>query len=85
MLIIQNQFGIGLNLQLANYAHFFESPVSPIIRAQCERRFRRQGSAHSHAYQLDYICAGTVDEAILAMLQEGKDLLQHIIDGRTRG
>jgi hypothetical protein len=84
VLLIQNQFGIGLNLQLANYAHFFESPISPIIRAQCERRFRRQGSEHDRVYQIDYIVRDTVDEAILDMLKEGKDLLQHIIDGRGR-
>jgi SNF2 family DNA or RNA helicase len=84
VLLIQSQFGIGLNLQAASYGHFYESPVSPIIRKQCERRFRRQGSSFSRVYQYDYVMRNTVDEAILDMIAEGYDLMANIIDGRKR-
>jgi hypothetical protein len=84
VLLIQNQFGIGLNLQQAQYAHFFESPVSPIIRKQCEARVRRSGSVHDRVFIYDYVTAGTADESILDMIKQGYDLMANIIDGRKR-
>ena len=79
----------GLNLQVAKYCIFYESPVSPIVRAQCEARIRRgkpktgghKSRRKDHVYYYDLVTKGTVDEQILAMLQEGKDLFKQIIGG----
>lgn len=84
VLILQNSFGEGLNLQAAKYGIFYESPVSPITRKQCVRRFERQQSAHRKVIQYDLVCRDTVDERILAMLAEGQDLLRAIIDGKGK-
>lgn len=83
VLVMQNSFGEGLNLQAARYGFFYESPVSPITRKQCRRRFERQNSPHSRVFQYDFVCRRTVDEEILAMLKEGQDLFRAIIDGKT--
>ena len=82
VLVLQNQFGLGLNLQAARYGIFYEAPLSPIIRQQCIRRFERQHSTHAAVFQYDLVCSNTVDERILALLKEGKDLFQELIDGR---
>jgi SNF2 family DNA or RNA helicase len=84
VMLLQNQFGIGLNLQHGGYGHFYESPVSPILRKQCERRFHRQESPHDRVFMYDYITRNTCDEAILGFIADGYDLMAHIIDGRNR-
>jgi len=84
VLVLQNQFGEGLNLQVAQYGLFYESPVSPIVRRQCVGRFERQHSQHRHVFQYDLVCTGTVDEHVLEALKEGRDLFQAVIDGKAR-
>lgn len=74
--------GQGGNFQIANYALFYESPSSPIIRRQAERRMsgpRQKLFKHVHFYDL---VASTVEEKIQVYLKEGKDLFQAIVDGR---
>ena len=82
VLVINEQIGaMGLNLQMANYVVFFESPVSPIIRAQAEARCRRVGQNKS-VFCFDLITKGSVDERIHLFVSEGRDLLQAIIRGK---
>lgn len=83
VLVLQNQFGIGLNLQIAKYAIFYESPVSAIVRKQCERRVVRQKGSHKTVFVYDLLMKNTVDEQILNLHKEGADLFTAIIRGRT--
>jgi SNF2 family DNA or RNA helicase len=84
VLVMQNQFGEGLNLQLARYVLYYESPISPITRKQCTRRVERQGSSHETVFTYDLICKGTVDERILDALEHGFDLFDRIIEGKGK-
>jgi SNF2 family DNA or RNA helicase len=72
---------IGLNLQIAQYGHVYESPVSLITRKQAERRFHRQESRHDRVFLYDYIVDDTVDELILSYHQQGRDLFRAIVNG----
>jgi len=71
--------GYGLNLQVARYGIYYESPVSVIMRKQTEKRFDRQYSMHSHVFLWDCIVRGTADESILAFHKEGKSLWKAIL------
>jgi SNF2 family DNA or RNA helicase len=84
VLIMQNSFGVGLNVQIAKYAAFYEAPVSPITRKQCWRRIERQESTHSTVFIADMIMRGTVDERILEFHKEGEDLFKAIIQGKVK-
>jgi SNF2 family DNA or RNA helicase len=83
VLVMQNSFGEGLNLQAAKYGFFYESPVRPDVRKQCRRRFERQDSKHKHVFSYDLVCADSVDESILKAIKEGNDLFRQIIDGKA--
>lgn len=72
--------GTGLNLQVANYVAFFESPVSPIVRQQAERRCYRAGQTRS-VFMYDLVTRGTLDEKVLSYLDEGRDLLKALVEG----
>jgi len=74
--------GAGLNLQVANYAIFYESPVSPIVRQQAERRCHRDGQQHSTVFLYDLYVAHSIEEKILRYLSQGEDLLKAVVDGR---
>jgi SNF2 family DNA or RNA helicase len=76
--------GFGLNLQVAQYGIYYESPVSAIIRKQTRRRFERQHSSHDKVFQYDLLCRGTYDERILAFHKEGDDLFAAIVQGRAK-
>jgi SNF2 family DNA or RNA helicase len=82
ILLLSNQLAIGLNLQVARYAIFFESPVSVIIRKQAQRRVERQESEHDRIFVYDLVTAGTVDHDILRFHKQGADLLKAILDGK---
>ena len=73
--------GTGLNLQVANYVIYLESPVSPIVRSQSEKRIRPRMQKRSFVY--DIVVKSSIDERILEYLKEGKDLLQAIMKGKT--
>lgn len=78
--LLSNSWGsYGQNLQIAKYGFFYESPLSPIIRQQAQRRYERQYSPHSRVYSTDLIMDGTVDEAILGYHAEGKALWKSIL------
>lgn len=73
--------GTGLNLQIAKYCLFYETPVSPIIRKQAEGRIYRQGQTHDKVFIYDIIVKDSIEEKILLYLKEGRDLFEALIDG----
>lgn len=82
--LINNQSGaMGLNLQIANYVVFYESPVSPMIRTQAEKRCHRSGQ-EDRVFIYDLIVRDTVDEQIQDFLKEGRDLMSSIVDGEIK-
>ena len=84
VLAVNNASGAqGLNLQVANYVVFFESPVDPITRQQAEKRCHRPGQ-DKPVFYFDLIMKDSVDERIMAFLREGKNLMRAIIDGSEK-
>lgn len=71
--------GMGLNLQVASYMVFYESPVSVIDRAECEGRIYRSGQQNKCHY-FDLVAKNTVDETVLLYHKEGTDLWKRLID-----
>jgi hypothetical protein len=83
-LLLQNKYGAGLNLQIARYGLFWESPLSSIIRKQCRRRVERQESPHEHVFLYDLLVHGTFDERLLDATLAGIDLAKRIVDGKEQ-
>lgn len=82
-LVLNNSCGgYGLNLQVARYGFYYESPLSPIMRTQTRRRFERQGSKHDSVFLYDLITKGTKDQAILDAIAEGRNLFDAVIEGK---
>lgn len=85
-LVLNNDCGgFGLNLQVAQYGIYFESPICPIMRKQTRRRVERQGSEHSSVFIYDLVTRGTYDHANLVALEEGKNLLEEVLRGKGKG
>jgi SNF2 family DNA or RNA helicase len=74
----------GLNLQVAQYGIFYESPVPVILRKQMVRRYERQGSEHKKVFLYDLVMRDTVDRLILAFHRQGKSLFDAIIGGEVK-
>jgi SNF2 family DNA or RNA helicase len=73
---------VSLNLQVARYCIFYESPVSCIVRRQAEKRCHRTGSTGSVFYY-DLVIKGSIDEKILGFISQGKDIFQALIEGKN--
>lgn len=85
-LVLQNSCGgFGLNLQIARWGVYFESPVSALMRKQTQRRVERQGTNHDKVFIVDLIINGTSDDAILNFHRDGKDLFDAVIRGKDKG
>ena len=81
VLIINNQSGaMALNLQVARYMIFYESPNDPIIRQQAEKRIDRAGQKRKVFY-IDLYTKNSVEERILECVEEGRDFLRELLDG----
>lgn len=65
-------------LQVANYAHIYESPVSVIDREQVEKRLHRQGQVRT-VFMYDYIVKNSVDQHILDFHEEGEALMTALL------
>lgn len=76
--IINNQVGAysldGLQ-DVANYAFFAESPISPLDREQAERRLIRQGQSRT-VFLYDLLVKGTLDARIREFHSDGNDILK---------
>lgn len=83
-LVSNSQGAYGLNLQVALYLMYFESPDTPILRTQTRRRVERQRSQHRSVFILDFVMRGTADEKILESLKEGEELFAGIVRGRIK-
>lgn len=79
--VVNNRVGAysldGLQ-EVANYAFFYESPLSVIDREQAERRLIRQGQQHK-VLQYDLVVRGTVDERILDFHAEGRSFFDAVL------
>jgi len=84
VLVLQNSMVLGLNVQVARYGIFYESPVPVIMRKQAERRVERQHSTHDKVFLYDLVTRGTMDERILAFHKQGGDLFKAIIGGKAK-
>ena len=85
VLLLNSQAGaFGLNLQMARYGIYYESPVPVIIRKQTELRFIRPGSEHQSVVKIDLVMNDTVDDAILQFHEQGENLFKAILDGRFK-
>lgn len=67
----------SLNLQIAKYQIFYESPPSPILRKQMESRVERQESKHEKVFRYELVAA-PVDQKILDAHREGKNLFESV-------
>lgn len=72
----------GLNLQIANYLAFYETPVSPIDRSQAIKRNHRTGQTR-HCFAFDFHMRGTTDGQILQNLHEGLDLSATLLGDKS--
>ena len=72
--------GVGLNLQVANYVIFFESPSDPSMRTQVIKRTQRDGQLR-RVFVWDILVKGSIDMRIYKSVRQGIDLFKEIIDG----
>lgn len=79
VLLLQNAMAAGLNVQVAKYGFFYESPASAIMRKQAQRRVERQHSLYKTVFIYDLLMRGGVDEQILKFHEEGGDLFEAIV------
>jgi SNF2 family DNA or RNA helicase len=84
VLLLQWRMAAGMNVQIAKYGIFYESPVSASKRKQCRRRVERQHSLHKTVFIYDLIMKGGVDEQILDFHAEGDDLFESIVRGTKK-
>jgi SNF2 family DNA or RNA helicase len=83
VLVLSNAAGwAGINLQVANYGLYYESPVSVIMRRQTRARFVRQESAHQRVFLYDLVTKDTLDEKILLFHKQGQSLFDALVEGR---
>jgi superfamily II DNA or RNA helicase len=69
----------GFNLQRASNMIFYSNDYSLEHREQMEDRTHRDGQERTAIYT-DLVCRGSIDERILAVLKEKRDLLEYIRD-----
>lgn len=70
---------MGLNLQAANYAFYYESPISAIERYESEGRIRRTGQKH-RSMIYDVMTKDSADQRILEFHKEGADLFRALVE-----
>jgi SNF2 family DNA or RNA helicase len=74
-----NSGGIAIDLPMADYMLFFESPCSPIVRKQAEARPMSRGEK---PLMIDDIVCAAVERRVLACIAEGRSLMASL--GRER-
>jgi hypothetical protein len=70
----------SLNLPQADYVCFYESPVSPIIRAQAAARPMARGS---RPLTIDDVVCAPVERRILDFLQQGRNIMSSLVHARA--
>lgn len=90
VLVVNNNSGaMGLNLQVARYLCFFESPDRPILWTQARRRIRRAGQKAKRVFTIYLIARSSsnehsVDDRIRKELIKGNNLLMRVLKGRSK-
>jgi len=83
VILVQNNCGgRGLNLQMARYILYYESPTAPDLRKQTRRRVERQGSTFKSVFMVDFIVSGTHDRDIVESCMRGEDFIDQVMKGR---
>lgn len=75
----------ALNLQSANVLIFYDTPWSFGDLYQTIGRAQRIGSIHPHVHVIHLCCKKTIDEHVLKILEEKKDLVTDVIGDIAEG
>jgi SNF2 family DNA or RNA helicase len=76
--------GVGLDLWMADTAIFYSLDWSLGVREQAEgRNFRKGSEVHQAVTYFDIVCQGSIEERILAVLQEKKELADLIMQAKS--
>ncbi len=81
VLLASGAAAYGLNLQFCHRTVYFETPDDIASRRQSEKRTHRDGQQSDTVYFYDLVVHGTADPKILTSLQDGKRVLDVVIDG----
>jgi SNF2-related domain len=82
VIVVQSATGsLAIDLHMADVMTFYESPVSPIIRAQAEARPLSASRGDRPLLMDDLACSG-VERKIIQFVRQGKDLMSEIIHER---
>lgn len=74
--------GVGNNFQgVCNYCCYYETPSSPVVRKQSEKRFPREGQMHK-VFIYDLVMDGTIDNDVLSDLHSGIDFANKLLRPR---
>lgn len=68
----------GFNLQISHEMWIYSNDFSLDTREQLEDRIHRDGQTSPHIVYRDFIAKGTVDERVLTVLREKKELLDYM-------
>ncbi len=72
--------GVSIDLPMADYLVFYESPTSPIARAQAAARPMARGK---RPLLIDDLVCAPVEQRILGFIKEGKDLARSLLGDRA--
>ncbi len=72
--------GVGLNLQSASYVFHLDRWWNPAIEGQADSRAHRMGQQHP-VQVFRYVCLGTIEERIAAVLAAKRHLFAETVDG----
>ena len=70
--------GVGITLTAASIVMFADMDWSPEVHSQCLDRAHRIGQK-STVNGYFYVCVDTIEESIMRLLEEKKDIIRHII------
>ena len=70
--------GSGYNLQISHVQYFFSNSYSMEEREQVEDRIHRDGQRSSSVLYKDIVAKNTIDEKVLSVLKQKKDLLEYM-------
>jgi SNF2 family DNA or RNA helicase len=71
--------GMAIDLPVADYVLFWESPTSPVVRQQAEARPMDRGGK---LLMIDDMLCSTVERRILSFIKQGRDLLKNLVHDR---
>lgn len=82
-IVVQSATGsLAIDLHVADYMLFYESPVSPLIRAQAEARPLSQARGTRPLLMDDLTCSN-IERKIREYVEEGRDLMSAIVHERN--